>query len=121
MIRSELNNFCVSMKQLGEMGDWKVFLRPVLPEWLPDLDSSFLHYVKTEYENLLKKTVKTTVIHGGLETGMISTKIQGVQMVSLGPTVEGLHSPSEKLKIADVGVLYALIKNLIENILKLNL
>ncbi|MHA1533734.1 MAG: beta-Ala-His dipeptidase [Promethearchaeota archaeon] len=121
MIRSELNNFCVSMKQLGEMGDWKVFLRPVLPEWLPDLDSSFLHYVKTEYENLLKKTVKTTVIHGGLETGMISTKIQGLQMVSLGPTVEGLHSPSEKLKIADVGVLYALIKNLIENILKLNL
>jgi len=119
MIRSELNSFCVSIKQLGEFGKWKVFLRPVLPEWLPDIDSNFLHYVKKEYENLLKKTVKTTVIHGGLETGMISTRIQGLQMVSLGPTVEGLHSPSEKLKIADVGVLYTLIKNLIENILKL--
>jgi len=121
MIRSELNSFCVSMKQLGEMGCWKVFLRPVLPEWLPDLESKFLSYVKTEYEDLLKKTVKTTVIHGGLETGMINTRISGLQMVSLGPTVEGLHSPSEKLKIADVGVLYTLIKKLIENILKLNL
>ena len=119
MIRSELNSFCVSMKQLGEIGGWKVFLRPVLPEWLPDLESNFLHYVKTEYEDLLKKTVKTTVIHGGLETGMINTRISGLQMVSLGPTVEGLHSPSEKLKIADVGVLYTLIKKLIENILKL--
>ncbi|MBY9015007.1 MAG: beta-Ala-His dipeptidase [Candidatus Lokiarchaeota archaeon] len=120
MIRSELNSFCVSIKQLGEIGGWKVFLRPVLPEWLPDLESNFLNYVKTEFEDLLKKNVKTTVVHGGLETGMISTRISGLQMVSLGPTVEGLHSPSEKLKIADVGVLYTLIKKLIENILKLN-
>ena len=120
MIRSELNSFCVSIKQLGEMGGWEVFLRPVLPEWLPDLDSQLLNYVKTEYEDILKKPVKTSVIHGGLETGMINTRINGLQMVSLGPTVEGLHSPSEKLKIADVGVLYTLIKNLIENILKLN-
>ena len=120
MIRSELNSFCVSIKQLGEIGGWNVFLRPVLPEWLPDLESNFLNYVKTEYEDLLKKNVKTTVIHGGLETGMINTKISGLQMVSFGPTVEGLHSPSEKLKIADVGVLYTLIKKLIGNILKLN-
>jgi len=120
MIRSELNSFCVSMKQLGEIGGWRVFLRPVLPEWLPDLESKFLNYVKAEYEDLLKKTVKTSVIHGGLETGMINTRISGLQMVSLGPTVENLHSPSEKLKIADVGVLYTLIKKLVENILKLN-
>jgi len=120
MIRSELNSFCVSIKQLGEIGGWNVFLRPVLPEWLPNLESNFLNYVKTEYEDLLKKNVKTTVIHGGLETGMINTRINGLQMVSLGPTVEGLHSPSEKLKIADVGVLYTLIKKLIENTLKLN-
>ena len=98
-----------------------MFLRPVLPEWLPDLESKFLSYVKTEFEEILKKTVKTIVIHGGLETGMINTRISGLQMVSLGPTVEGLHSPSEKLKIADVGVVYTLIKKLIENILKLNL
>ena len=120
MIRSELNSFCVSLKQLGDIGGWDVFLRPVLPEWLPDLESNFLTYVKTEYEDLLKKTVKTSVIHGGLETGMINTRVNGLQMVSLGPTVEGLHSTSEKLKIADVGVLYTLIKKLIENILKLN-
>ena len=121
MIRHELNSFCVSMEQLGNIGDWKVFLRPILPEWLPNLESMFLNYVKTEYENLLKKNVKTTVIHGGLETGMINNRVTGLQMVSLGPTIESLHSPSEKLKIADVGVLYTLIKKLIAEILKLKL
>jgi len=116
IIRSELNSFCVSMQQLGSLGGFKVFLRPVLPEWLPDLDSNFLKYVKKEYEGVMKKPVKTNIIHGGLETGMISTRVSGLQMVSLGPTVEGLHSPSEKLKISDVGTLYELLKRIVAHI-----
>jgi dipeptidase D len=116
IIRSELDSFCVSLKQLGLLGDWKVFFRPVLPEWLPDLDSNFLKYVKKEYEALLKKPVKTNIIHGGLETGMISTRVHGLQMVSLGPTVEGLHSPLERLKISDVEKIYDLLKIIVSNI-----
>jgi dipeptidase D len=116
MIRSELDSFCASMKQLGKLANWKVFLRPVLPEWLPDLESKFLKYVVQQYENLIKKPVKTNVIHGGLETGMISTRISGLQMVSLGPTIEGLHSPSEKLKISDMSTLYQLLKNIVLNL-----
>jgi dipeptidase D len=116
IIRGELNSFCVSMQQLGLLGGWRVFLRPVLPEWLPDLDSIFLNYVKKEYEAVLKKPVETNIVHGGLENGMISTRVSGLQMVSLGPTVEALHSPGEKLKIGDVGVLYKLLKRIISNI-----
>jgi dipeptidase D len=119
IIRSELDSFCVSMKQLGKLAGWKVFLRPVLPEWLPDLESMFLKYVVQQYEDLIKKPVKTNVIHGGLETGMISTRINGLQMVSLGPTIEGLHSPSEKLKISDMSTLYQLLKNIILNLKEL--
>lgn len=121
IIRSELNSFCTSMKQLGKLGCWKIFLRPVLPEWLPDLESKFLAYVVKQYENLIKKPVVTNVIHGGLETGMISTRLKGLQMVSLGPTIEGLHSPSEKLKISDMGVIYQLLKNIIINLEELNI
>jgi len=116
IIRGELNSFCVSMQQLGSLGGFKVFLRPILPEWLPDLDSNFLKYVKKEYEGVLNNPVKTNIIHGGLETGMISTRVSGLQMVSLGPTVEGLHSPSEKLKISDVGILYELLKRIVSHI-----
>jgi len=119
IIRSELNSFCVSMKQLGELGCWSVFLRPVLPEWLLDLESKFLEYVKKQYNTLLEKPVKTNIIHGGLETGMISTRISGLQMVSLGPTVEGLHSPSERLKISDVGKIYELLKRIVSDIKEL--
>jgi len=116
ILRSELDSFCVSMKQLGKLGGWKVFLRPVLPEWLPNLESKLLKYVVKQYENLIKKPVITNVIHGGLETGMISTRISGLQMVSLGPTIEGLHSPSERLKISDVGLIYNLLRLIIKEL-----
>jgi len=116
IIRKELDIFCVSMNQLGKLGGWETFLNPVLPEWLPDLKSKFLKYVIKQYEDLLKNPVKTRLVHGGLETGMISKKLPGLQMVSLGPTVEGLHSPSERLKIADVGYIYELLKRIIKNI-----
>jgi dipeptidase D len=116
LIRGELDSFCISIIQLGKLGGWKVYLNPVLPEWLPNLDSNFLKYIKKQYESLIKEPVKINIVHCGLETGMISTKIIGLQMVSLGPTMEALHSPSERVKIADVGVLYQLLKNIISNL-----
>jgi dipeptidase D len=116
LIRGELNSFCVSMKQLGELGGWRVFFRPVLPEWLPNPESKFLDYVKKQYNTLLKNPVKTNIVHGGLETGMISTRVSGLHMISLGPTMEGLHSPSERVRISDVGILYQLLKKTISNL-----
>jgi dipeptidase D len=118
LIRSHLNSFCLAMSQLGELGGWRVFLRPVLPEWMPDPNSKFLKYILTQYNSLIKEPVKTSVIHGGLETGMISTRLHGLEMVSLGPTMIALHSPSEKLKISDVGVIYELLKRILTNLNK---
>jgi dipeptidase D len=119
IIRSELESFCISMKQIGALGGWRVFFGPILPEWLPDLDSKLLYYVLNQYEDLLGKPVKTNIIHGGLETGMIATRIPGLQMVSIGPTMENLHSPRERLKISDLGILYELLKRIISNLKEL--
>jgi dipeptidase D len=116
IIREELDTFCRSMVQLGNLANWQITLRPVLPEWIPRPDSKFLKYVKEQYEMILGKTVKTSVIHGGLETGEISKKLSGVQMVSIGPTIIDEHTINEKLKIADVSIIYELILQIIRNI-----
>jgi dipeptidase D len=115
IIREELDNFCRSMIQLGNLANWQITLRPVLPEWVPRPESEFLKYVKEQYEIIVGKPVKTSVIHGGLETGEISKKLHEVQMVSIGPTIIDEHTPNEKLKIADVQVIYELILQIIKN------
>ena len=54
--------------------------------------------------------------HGGLETAFIGEKIPGIQMVSIGPTIKGAHSPDEKVLIKDVGKFYDFLKILLGKI-----
>ena len=120
IIRNELDSFCLSMLQLGELGDWDIFMRTVLPEWLPDPNSAFLVYVKEIYQKLHGKRVSTQIVHGGLETGMISQKLPGIQIVSLGPRMEGNHSPNERLNISDVATIYNVLIKIVTDLENLN-
>ena len=113
--RSELHAFCRSMEQLGFLANWNVKFRPILAEWNPDMDSTFLKYIKSEYEKVFGNPVKMEPTHGGLETATIREKIPGLEMVAISPTVIDGHSPSEKLKIQDVKVIYDILKNILAN------
>lgn len=115
IIRNELHAFCRSMEQLGFLAGWEVEFRPILPEWNPERDSKFLKFIRIEYEKVLGKPVKMEPTHGGLETATIREKIPELEMVAISPTVVDGHSPSEKLKIQDVKVIYDILKNILAN------
>ena len=115
LIRSELESFRRKMLQLGALGNWNMTLRPVLPEWEPKPESKFLKFVKKQYEKILNSDVETSIVHGGLETGEISNKIPGIEMVAVGPTVENAHTPNERLKIADIKPIYQILLEIVEN------
>ncbi|MCK9616625.1 MAG: aminoacyl-histidine dipeptidase [Lentimicrobiaceae bacterium] len=72
------------------------------PGWTPNPDSEILEITRTAYESLFKVTPKVLAIHAGLECGLIGEKIQGMDMVSYGPTIKGAHSPDESLHIPSV-------------------
>ena len=113
ILRNELHAFCRSMEQLAFLVGWEISFRPILAEWNPDLDSPFLAFVKDEYEKILGKSVKMGPTHGGLETATIKQKIPRLEMVAISPTVVDGHSPSEKLKILDVGIIYNVLKSIL--------
>ena len=115
ILRNELHAFCRSMEQLASLVGWEINFRPILAEWNPDLDSPFLAFVKREYEKILGKSVKMGPTHGGLETATIKQKIPQLEMVAISPTVINGHSPSEKLKISDVEIIYNILKSILMN------
>ena len=41
-------------------------------------------------------------IHAGLECGLIYEKFKGIEMISIGPTIRGAHTPEEKIEIKTV-------------------
>jgi len=55
-------------------------------------------------------------MHAGLECGVIGEKHPGMQMISFGPHIVDVHSPSERIKISSVGPFYELLTGLLERL-----
>ena len=54
------------------------------------------------YEELYGKKPAIAMTHGGLECGIFSDKLPGLDSVSFGPDLFAVHSPKERLSIASV-------------------
>jgi dipeptidase D len=84
------------------------------PPWQPELTSPLLKRCKQIYKQLLNRNPEVKIIHAGLECGIIGSKHQGMDMISLGPTIENPHSPDEKLFIPSI----APVRNFLAELLK---
>ena len=58
--------------------------------------------------------VKKTVIHAGLECGIVKRAIPDIDIISCGPNVKDLHSPDERMEIASFERFFAILKDMIE-------
>ena len=72
------------------------------PGWEPNLDSPVLGTCRRVYETVMGEPPKVAAIHAGLECGIIGERVSGMDMVSLGPRIEGAHSPDERVWVASV-------------------
>jgi dipeptidase D len=72
------------------------------PAWQPDMESPLLKRCKEVYQRLFGKEPMVEVIHAGLECGIIGSKYEGMDAISVGPTIENPHSPDERLYIPSV-------------------
>lgn len=84
------------------------------PAWQPQMDSPLLSRCVNIYNGLFGNKPKIEVIHAGLECGVIGGKHPDMDMISLGPTIKGAHSPDEKLHIPSVEKVRAFLASLLE-------
>lgn len=69
------------------------------PGWKPDYDAPLVASACAVYRDCFGTEAAVNVIHAGLECGVIGERIPGMQMLSLGPTIRGEHTPAEKLHL----------------------
>ncbi|MCX6149729.1 MAG: aminoacyl-histidine dipeptidase [Ignavibacteriales bacterium] len=86
--------------------------------WKPNLDSEILKISKDVFKKLFGEEPALKAVHAGLECGILGDKYPGLDMISFGPTIEGAHSPDEKVKISTVEKFYNLLKVLLEELAK---
>ncbi|MBR5788195.1 MAG: aminoacyl-histidine dipeptidase [Muribaculaceae bacterium] len=70
--------------------------------WAPNMDSAIMRVCSEAYEELYNVKPAIKAIHAGLECGLFLAKYPHLDMVSVGPTMTGVHSPDEKLYIPHV-------------------
>jgi dipeptidase D len=72
------------------------------PGWAPNPSSPILGVARRVYKEVLGEEPKVMAIHAGLECGIIGKLVGEMDMVSLGPTIRGAHSPAERVYIDSV-------------------
>jgi dipeptidase D len=69
------------------------------PGWKPNLNSPVLAATTSTYRSLFDAEPKVMAIHAGLECGLFYEKFPGLDMISIGPTIRGAHTPEERIEI----------------------
>lgn len=70
------------------------------PAWEYKDRSELTERCKKVYTELFGREPKITGVHAGLECGIFYSRLPGVDMVSIGPDIHDIHTPSEKLSIS---------------------
>ncbi len=85
------------------------------PGWAPSAESPVRDACVASYRKLFGTEPKVKAIHAGLECGLFADKFPGIDMISFGPTLRGVHAPGERLDLASLDKFVALLVDLITN------
>lgn len=90
------------VKSLFQMVGYDVTFDDAYVGWAPNPDSKVLHMAVDSFKSLFGKSPKIEALHAGLECGLFLEKMPELDMISFGPTLKDIHSPSEKAYIPSV-------------------
>jgi len=86
------------------------------PGWSPNAHSPILETMSGLYEKLFQEKPKVMACHAGLECGILGTNYPTMDMISFGPTIQGAHSPDEKVCISSVQKFWKYLLETLKNI-----
>ena len=91
---------CQRMKEIALLCGATVKENSDYPGWKFNPDSTLLTTLKEVYVGLTGKEAEVSAVHAGLECGLFGEKIEGLDMISIGPDMFDVHTPEEHLSIS---------------------
>ena len=99
-VASEKEALIGTLKALADRNGASLDRRGDYPAWEFRKDSPLRRMMLQIYKELSGREAQVTATHGGLECGLFSEKLAGLDAVSIGPDLREVHSPRERLSIA---------------------
>ncbi len=109
-------NMANTFAAVFELAGAKVDIGEGYPGWKMNPKSHILEIAVEQYRKLFGREPKVKGIHAGLECGLFSEKYPSMDMISMGPTLRGVHSPDERLLIPTVQMVWDHLLAILRNI-----
>lgn len=93
-----------------------VTVKDSYPGWKPNPSSPIVQRTVQVFEQLFGTSPEVKAIHAGLECGLLIEKVPDMDCVSIGPQIEGAHSPEERVQISSVQRFYTHLKGLLADL-----
>jgi dipeptidase D len=84
------------------------------PGWSYAKDSAIRDTYCKHYREVMGKDVEVTIIHAGLECGIMKNHLPDLDAISVGPDMQGIHSPDEKMNLASCEKFWEILRGIIE-------
>jgi dipeptidase D len=68
------------------------------------------------YRDLFGKDARVEAIHAGLECGLFTEKLPGLDCVSIGPQMHDIHTSRERLEIASTERTWKYLLEVLKNL-----
>ena len=120
LVRSSINSqkeaVCGRLFALGEAVGATVKQLSAYPAWEFVPASAFRDRCAALYEQHTGKKARVLVIHGGLECGLLSDKIPGLDAVSIGPDIHDIHTPKEHISLRSIARTYEYVRKILSSV-----
>ncbi len=84
------------------------------PGWAFRTGSRMQRCYKDCWQDLFGREAKIIGIHAGLECGLLMEKCPDMDIISIGPDIQNLHSPDEYLRLSSLDRLTTLVLHMLE-------
>lgn len=76
------------------------------PGWASDKDIELVKNWQRAYNAVSGKETEPTLIHAGLECGIMTRSVEGMEAISVGCNVHDLHTPQETMELSSMDRVY---------------
>ena len=101
-VDTELDDINQMIASVWDLAGVDVAISGRFSGWNPNPDSPILLLMQDVYKEMYGQDPKVTAVHAGLECGTIVSKYPGMDAISIGPTLQDVHTPKERLQVASV-------------------
>ena len=115
-VNSEKQEVLDQLKALAEMLDGTYSQDGEYPAWEYRKESHLRDTMVRVYREMFAQEPKVEAIHAGLECGLFSQKLPGLDCVSIGPQMHDIHTTRERLEIASTERVWKFLLEVLKNL-----